>query len=838
MADETRKIILEVDLDIKDLHQKAANISKDIIDLKKNQSDLKKSGQESSIVFQENAAKLRELQGEHRNTNKTIDTVTKFNKAAEGSYEQLTRKLQLEQVALKNLEGTLKRNKDGTFELTDAYKKQKEGVDQTKASIIQFDQGINDGRSNVGNYASSLKDAIAGSGLFGSQLSGITGSFGGLNTGIKSASSGFTTLKGAIAGTGIGLLLIAFVSLISFFKSTDEGATKLEGVMGGVGAAIKVVSGYFAQLGNAIFSSLTSVNGFKAGLSDLGTFIVDNIANRFKALITFGEAVGLMLEFKFKEAALKAVDATVQLTTGITDITKKTIELTDEMKAAALAAYEYAKSMDNVNDKERANSVIIANNEELITKWIIQSKNKSLTYQEQLALLDKASKKETENLDLQIKNETERLKLIQGRNEAERKALGGKLAINDELAQEEVDQINKLTKLRTESSNLQDKISNRSDAILEKQQAERDKAYADELKNLLELEKAESEFGILKIQNKANQLNRELELEKNNQAQILADKILSEGQKATLLDQSAQNQIALIQQRAQAEILIEKTKADFLASQDGISDTERLRINEEFEEKKKSILFASGQEEVKITSETEKLKQAEQEKTAKKQEQAVAGGAKVAANTLGTLAKAFKQNSKEYKAIASAQAVIDTYGAANAAYKSAAEVPLIGNILAPIAAGAAVVAGLINVRNINKAAKGGIVGGKPHSQGGTKFFGEDGSIFEAERDELMVVVNKYDTPRLSHLSNVNSIHGKSFFQDGGLFSPGSFSPGQTYLQDGGFALRSTTQPVYDQLNIQQIIRDTMLSMPPIVTYIKDVNDAQGRLNEVVSRARI
>jgi hypothetical protein len=69
-----------------------------------------------------------------------------------------------------------------------------------------------------------------------------------------------------------------------------------------------------------------------------------------------------------------------------------------------------------------------------------------------------------------------------------------------------------------------------------------------------------------------------------------------------------------------------------------------------------------------------------------------------------------------FKTFATAQALIDTYAAANAAYKSAAEIPIIGPELAPIAAGAAIAAGLTNVARIGdmkprKMAEGGEVPG-------------------------------------------------------------------------------------------------------------------------------
>ena len=73
---------------------------------------------------------------------------------------------------------------------------------------------------------------------------------------------------------------------------------------------------------------------------------------------------------------------------------------------------------------------------------------------------------------------------------------------------------------------------------------------------------------------------------------------------------------------------------------------------------------------------------------------------------------------------------------------------------------------------------GGIIGGKPHSLGGTIFRGTDGSVFEAEKDEYLAVVNKYDASRAAMLDRVNQTNGKPFsrspktyFAPGGIFEP-------------------------------------------------------------------
>jgi myosin heavy subunit len=67
----------------------------------------------------------------------------------------------------------------------------------------------------------------------------------------------------------------------------------------------------------------------------------------------------------------------------------------------------------------------------------------------------------------------------------------------------------------------------------------------------------------------------------------------------------------------------------------------------------------------------------------------------------GNIANLFKKNTEAYKIAASIQASIDTYVAANAAYKAMVGIPVVGPELAIVAAAAAIAAGLENVAQIN-----------------------------------------------------------------------------------------------------------------------------------------
>ncbi len=112
--------------------------------------------------------------------------------------------------------------------------------------------------------------------------------------------------------------------------------------------------------------------------------------------------------------------------------------------------------------------------------------------------------------------------------------------------------------------------------------------------------------------------------------------------------------------------------------------------------------------------------------------------------------------------------------------------PVAGNVLAGIQAGIATARAFVAMSKVDaqkfergklvdfwgRSAKMGLFGGKPHSQGGTKLYGDDGTVIEVERGELFAVVNKQNAPLIRNLSNLNALGGKGdpYMERGGLVS--------------------------------------------------------------------
>lgn len=102
--------------------------------------------------------------------------------------------------------------------------------------------------------------------------------------------------------------------------------------------------------------------------------------------------------------------------------------------------------------------------------------------------------------------------------------------------------------------------------------------------------------------------------------------------------------------------------------------------------------------------------------------------ANILGQTTDDLKTALGEGNKAYKAFAIANAIMNTYQGAVAAFQSAAAIPIVGWVAAPIAAAAAVAAGLANVAKIRSA----------REQGGNLSAGQISTIAERGQPEVIM----------------------------------------------------------------------------------------------------
>ena len=143
------------------------------------------------------------------------------------------------------------------------------------------------GTKELGKQADKTSKAFKGA---TAQLDKMTGgaitAFRSIVSGAKSGVAAMFTLKGAIAATGIGALVLAVGTLVGYFTNTQRGADKVNQVMKALGATVDVLIDRVSMLGEGLFKIITG--DFEGGMEVLkGAFegVTDEIINESKAAL-------------------------------------------------------------------------------------------------------------------------------------------------------------------------------------------------------------------------------------------------------------------------------------------------------------------------------------------------------------------------------------------------------------------------------------------------------------------------------------------------------------------------------------------------------------------------
>lgn len=296
----------------------------------------------------------------------------------------------------------------------------------------EIKKGLKDSTEAVKKSSESVVGLAKDLKFAGTSASDLSSKFSGLKGAVSTVVKSLGTLKGAIIATGIGALIIAVTSLIALFAKTKEGGDKLEQVMKGLGAAFDVFIGLAGRAGKAIVSVFTEP---LAALEKFGNFL----AHPIDGMKSLGNVIA--------ETGKKALQAG---------------------KEQALLT----KQLQDLEDAERQASLVVSKNQTQIDKLLVQSKNRSLSEKERIKLLDEASILEEKNLEIQKKLANESLRIIAKENEA-LKANG---TLQDANEEKEIAAKLKIDELERGSLVLQEKITNRRNALTEEITSNNEKA--------------------------------------------------------------------------------------------------------------------------------------------------------------------------------------------------------------------------------------------------------------------------------------------------------------------------------------------------------------------------
>ena len=316
-----------------------------------------------------------------------------------------------------------------------------DGIEYTQEQLKDLAKGAKVAGEEVKDLGKETKKAGEEATIFDD----VKKRFGDMKEGVLKVVRSFKTLKGAIAATGIGLLLTAFAALIEYFRSSEEGSRKLAIAT----EAVQILFGKLSEVLQFVGEKIVAVfMDPKQALIDFKDLLVNNIIERFNSLL---EVVGsLASAFKnlfageFKKAFEDVKNAGAEMIdvfTGVDGTLEKVAEgakkLYTEVKTAVKQAIASATTlvdaMRNLRNLQQALIVENANlNKELETQQKI-AEDTTRTYDERKAALERvgeAQVKLAENLAAQAQAEEAllRLQIKNTKNYEEREELETQLA--------------------------------------------------------------------------------------------------------------------------------------------------------------------------------------------------------------------------------------------------------------------------------------------------------------------------------------------------------------------------------------------------------------------------
>lgn len=640
MANETK--IIEIKIDASQAIQTIVQLDTEIDKLKKNQDELKKSGQKNSEQYQENAIKIKEYSAQKRILQSEVQKEIKGTQDAMGAYA----KLQIEYTkAAQKAKDLAAQHGVGNAKTQEATKK----ANDLNNKLKEIDASMGNHQRNVGNYAEAL------SGLNGNFVNNITviknfaSSAGGLSGAVNTA-------KGSIAAFGKQLL-----SLL---------ANPVVAIIAGIVAVFMILKNAISENGQATAKFNQILAPFKlileivnVALGKLVNIILDGVIATMKFVSKIAELIpGLNKINKVAEGAIKLKQEEQKLNADIRE--QNVTNAKDELRIAELR--NKSREKDKYSTKERIDFLKEADSIE--KQMNIEKVNLSIRsfnlFKKQMA-----DRKQTYK-DL-TKDEKDTYKQLEAAVYNNRKEY----------------YLNTM-RLKSQLSNATIEIQKEEDKKIEerrKKQEEKEKAIA-------ERKRIEAEYEI----NLFNSLSKRRQDDLDNYIKYLTDveknvadikKIIRTGIEEEISSaESVDNINQYLNDLEQARQIIAQNSAD-----EGFK-FEQERLKKEYDLKIQNAKAVGAS-----TVEIEKAYAAEIDDLRTKKLLAYLNNT---ANALGQIQGLFEEGTKAAKITESAQVAINSISGAIAAFKSVAGIPVVGPYLGAAAAAGVIASGVKAIKDI------------------------------------------------------------------------------------------------------------------------------------------
>jgi hypothetical protein len=868
------------------------------IDAKENakrQADLK-------LQTAEVSKSLRESNKEYANNKVVVD-------AAKGSNEQLRARLALQ---TKEYNGLSKAQREGTKQ----GKQMQANIKALSDKLKENEKAVGDNRRNVGNYEEALKGVTGQINIMGVNLGGIITKLSTFKEGMvaqaaatkasAAATGGFSgalqVLKVAIISTGIGALVIALGSMVTFLTQTKRGSELLSQALAGIGATVSVLVDRVSKLGEAL-TQVFSGDFADAAETAKGAFsgITDEIVNESKAAQVLekrmqalrdaerellvetskrkAEVASLQLiaedetnSMKERADAIAAANAIQEenmerelaLQQERVDILEEQLALGEnleedeqalaeqrarlgDIEAANIKKLRTLKAKENsIRNQEHAQQVKNANERKKQTEDEIKAAEKAEAdlikgFENERKLIDDIANVEKDRATARIENAEERAEKIAF---IEREALIEKIAnIDDETAAytASADMVGAV-----DEEKYAKQLAERAKFEAELAEMDRDaraQEFNDKIQALALDEKLENDAAELSIDNEKELAAAKGKIALGFLEQKLALTTALAKADGELTEEELKNLKLIENQIKKIRNLLGEPDAPTAADALGMSDEdfqdmqEGLAIATQALQALQSILSVNASNRLQAVDEQKQRDLDAIEASTLSEEQKAE---KISALEKKAAQERYKIELEQFniaKAISITMAVIQTAQAVIAAFTAGASLGPAGVAAAPAMAAIAGVLGAIQIGVIAaskppsppKFAKGGVLVGASHAEGGIQLTGNGQHYGEAEGGEIVLTKGVNANPKLrAEASRLNvlgggvALAGSSYMQDGGIVSP-------------TFAARQTaTSPSVTKADFAEVIN----SMPNPVVRVTEINQVQGRVASVSESANL
>ena len=289
---------------------------------------------------------------------KAVDGLTQENselllqqKQQDKNIKQNAKSVQELRNRYKQLRETANALNTSTKQGQERFKKLTEEAFATQEQIRDFDRSISGSNTLVGEYTRGILDAAKQQRIFGVSVGDLGKTVTTSTNSISSSSKALKFFKIALASTGVGALVVALGSLVTFLTKSQKGMDAVNKVTAVLGQLLDEVTDVAIKFGESIFDAISNP---KEAIKDLGNLIVENIENRFKGIALIGDAIVKLFNNITDESAWKDLgDAVIQTGTGITNATDKAIEFGNAVADVTKNALEDAKEAGALEERRQ-----------------------------------------------------------------------------------------------------------------------------------------------------------------------------------------------------------------------------------------------------------------------------------------------------------------------------------------------------------------------------------------------------------------------------------------------------------------------------------------------------